>query len=270
MKTPTKRTQGQPPGEGLLDRLPTLPRISRSSPVPYYYQIAEALRDMVENTKDRAASREVPFPSEAELCAAFQVTRGTVRHALQVLEREGLIYRRKGRGTFVARRRLAFDLTRLYSITDDLRARGWQPGTRLLGLEEITPPLYIQRALKLPKRGRVWELRRLRLADGEPVSLVWSYVPAHLTPNLDQHDLTGSVNHLLEQEYGLKLHTADQVVRTRGAAGEEARLLEIPEGEPVFVITGVAYDQNEVPVEYLDSLWRGDRYDLQVRRFSRD
>ena len=168
------------------------------------------------------------------------------------------------------RRRLAFDLTRLCSATEDMLARGWQPGTRLLRLEAITPRPNLQRALQLPKSGRVWELRRLRLADGEPVSLVWSYLPANLTPNLNQHDLTGSLSHLLKNQYGLELRTADQTIRTRGAVGEEAQLLAIPEGEPVFVVTRVAYDQNEVPVEYLDSLWRGDRYDLQVRRFSRD
>ena len=254
----------------MLDRLRTPPRISKSSPVPYYYQIAQALRDTVEDANVRTPSREIAFPSEAELCAVFQVTRGTVRHALQVLEHEGLIYRRKGRGTFLARRRLAFDLTRLCSATDDMLARGWAPSTRLLGIEATTPRPYLQRALQLPKSGRVWELRRLRLADAEPVSLVWSYLPAHLTPNLNQHDLTGSLSHLLKNEYGLELRTADQTIRTRGVVGEEAQLLEIPEGDPVFVITRVAYDQNEVPVEYLDSLWRGDRYDLQIRRFSQD
>jgi GntR family transcriptional regulator len=252
----------------LLDALPAPARILRSTPLPFYYQIAQALREMIEAPGGAAGAR--PFPSEAELCTAFQVTRGTVRHALQVLEREGLIYRRQGRGTFVARRRLAFDLTRLYSITDDLLARGWQPGTRLLGLQALVAPPDIQRVLKLPRRARVWELYRVRLADGEPVSLVRSYLPEQLTPGLDQHDLTGSVNRVLEQGYGLRLHTADQIVRTRGATAEEAALLDVPEGEPVFVITGVAYDHNEVPLEYLDSIWRGDRYDLQVRRFSSD
>jgi GntR family transcriptional regulator len=238
--------------------------------VPYYSQIAEVLRTLVEEAMGRLPAGVVAFPTEAELCAAFSVTRGTVRQALEVLEREGLIYRRKGRGTFVARQRLAFDLTRLYSSTEDMLARGWQPGTRVLGLEAVTPRPVMQMALQIPPGGKVWQLRRLRLADGEPVSLVWSYLPVHLTPNLDRHDLTGSLSRLLEQEYGIKLRTADQSISTRGASGEGAQLLEIPEGTPVFFITRLAFDQSEVPVEYMTSLWRGDRYDLQVRRIRQD
>jgi GntR family transcriptional regulator len=224
----------------------------------------------VEETQAREPAVEMVLPSEAELGATFGVSRGTIRHALEVLEREGLVFRRQGKGTFIGRRRLAYDLTRLSSTTEDLLERGWKPGSRVLGIEAVRPRAAIQGFLQLPKGARVWELRRLRLADGEPVCLVSSYLPVRLTPGLDKHDLTGSLAKLLAEEYGIKLRTADQTIRARGAVGEEAELLGVPEGEPIFMITRVAYDEQGTPVEYLGSLWRGDRYDLQVRRVSGD
>ena len=256
--------------EDIFNQLLAGRRINKNIPLPYYYQIAEALREVIEDADVGSQQGEIAFPSEAELCDIFQVTRGTVRHALEVLEREGLIYRKRGRGTFVARRRVEFDLTRLCSTTDDMRARGWAPAIRLLGIREVRPRPHIRRALRMPQDSAVWEVNRLRLADGEPVSLQWSYLPTTLTPDLDQHDLAGSLYHILRDCYGVELRTADQIIRTRAAAAESAKLLGISEGDPIFVITRTTYDQNDVAVEYLDSLWRGDRYDLQVRRFSRD
>jgi len=97
-----------------------------------------------------------------------------------------------------------------------------------------------------------------------------AYIPCHVTPGLDQYDLTSSLYYVLKNDYGIELKTADQVIRARAATLEEADLLEIVEGDAVFVIGRTTYDQREVPVEHLDSLWRGDRYDLRVRLFSND
>ena len=111
----------------------------------------------------------------------------------------------------------------------------------------------------------MWEINRLRLADGEPISLQWSYLSCQRVPELDRHDLTGSLYETLSSAYGIELRTAEQVIRTRLATIEEAPLLGIPEGAPVFVIDRTSHDQAGKPVEHLHALWRGDRYDLQIR-----
>jgi GntR family transcriptional regulator len=175
------------------------------------------------------------------------------------------VYRRKGKGTFL-RRRVQLDLARLCSTTKDMQARGWVPGTRLLGARLVTASVHIQRQLRIPESPpQVWEIHRLRLADGEPISLQWSYVSSRRAPGLDRHDLAGSLYDTLHAAYGIELRTAEQVIRTRLASDEEALLLEIPAGAPVFVIDRTSFDQNEKPVEQLHALWRGDRYDLQIR-----
>jgi GntR family transcriptional regulator len=239
-------------------------RIDRALPIPYYYQIAEILRGMIADSRI-GPDTETALPSENELCGLYAVTRATVRHALDLLEREGLVYRRKGKGTFL-RRRVQLDLARLCSTTKDMQARGWVPGTRLLGARLVTASAHIQRQLRIQENPpQVWEIHRLRLADGEPISLQWSYVSCQRAPGLDKHDLAGSLYDTLRAGYGIELRTAEQVIRTRMATDEEALTLSIPAGAPVFVIDRTSFDQAEKPVEHLHALWRGDRYDLQIR-----
>ncbi|MDH7485818.1 MAG: GntR family transcriptional regulator [Anaerolineae bacterium] len=254
----------------MLDTRLATRKINKDVPIPYYYQIAQILREMIEDAGVDSEQGEIVLPSEAELCEVYDVTRGTVRHALQVLEREGLIYRERGRGTFLRRRRVQLDLTRLCSTTEDMKARGWTPSTRVLSVGCLIPRPHVQRELRLSADDQVWEIYRLRLANGEAISLQWAYIPCHMTPGLGTYDLTSSLYYALKNGYGIELKTADQVIRTRGVTLEEAELLEIAEGDPVFVIERTSYDQNDTPVEHLHSLWRGDRYDLQVRLFGGD
>ncbi|NLF00331.1 MAG: GntR family transcriptional regulator, partial [Anaerolineales bacterium] len=183
-------------------------RINKEIPVPYYYQIAQILREVIEDQQLDPGQGEASLPSEAELCDVYGVTRGTVRHALEVIEREGLIYREKGRGTFLTRRRVELDLNKLCSTTEDMRARGWEPSTIVLGLEKGSPRPHVRYKLGVgDEDGCVWMLHRLRLANDEPVSLQWSYIPCALAPDLDTHDLTGSLYYVLKNEYGIELKT---------------------------------------------------------------
>ena len=244
----------------------TLRKINRDTPIPFYFQIVQILREVIQDQEISAAQNEVLFPSETDLVDHFQVNRGTIRHALETLEREGLIYREKGRGTFLQRRRVELDLAKLCSTTEDLLARGWSPASRLLSLSRMVPSPHIQRMLQIPDNEEVWQLNRLRLANDEPISLQWSYIPIRLAPDLAGRDLNGSLYYLLKNAYGLDMKTADQTIRARNATPEEARLLEIPAGEALFAIARVTFDALGKPLEHLDSLWRGDRYDFHVRQ----
>ncbi len=251
----------------MLNAIPAR-KINRDLPIPYYYQIVQILRDAIQDHEAAPEQGETLFPSETELAEFFQVNRGTIRHALETLEREGLIYREKGRGTFLQRRRVELDLTRLCSTTEDLLARGWSPASRLLSFSEMTPGLHIQRHLHLREGETVWQIYRLRLANNEPISLQWSVIPRRLAPDLNQKDLAGSLYYILKNEYGIEMKTADQTIRARGATAEEAQSLQTSENEAVFEISRVTYDQESRPVEHLDSLWRGDRYDFHVRLYT--
>jgi GntR family transcriptional regulator len=157
------------------------------------------------------------------------------------------------------------DLANLCSTTEDLRARGWEPGTRVLDITRVQPSLHIQNALRLPDGDTAWLIYRLRLANDEPISLQRSYIPAALAPDLGQRDLGGSLYNILNDYYNLKMAAASQVIRVRLVTPDEAHLLGIAEGTPVFDFTRTSCDPAGKPIEYLESLWRGDRYDLFVR-----
>jgi GntR family transcriptional regulator len=238
--------------------------IDRAIPVPYYYQIAGFLREVIGDSGADPKRGEVALPSESELCAIYGVTRGTVRHALEVIEHEGLIYREKGRGTYLRRRRVGIDPTKLCSYAEDMRARGWEPGTHVLSVDCVAPRPQIQHQLHVADGRRVWELYRLRLADGEPLSIQWSYIPCDLAPDLDRRDLSGSLYYVLKNDYDHTLQAADQIIRVRAATLAESRLLGTEEGNAVFVIDRTTLDQRGDPVEFLHSVWRGDRYDFEI------
>lgn len=244
-------------------------RINKDLPVPYYYQIVQVLRESIADIDDQDGKEEIPLPSEAELCELFSVNRGTIRHALDMLEREGLIYREKGRGTFIRRRRVELDLSYLCSTTDDLKNRGWEPGTEVISINQVSPRSHIRTSLNLNESEKVWEVYRRRLANGEPISLQRAFYPVALMPDLVKKDLSDSLFRIWQDVYHIQPRDAEQTIRTRTATSEEADLLQTSDCDPIFEITRVTYDINNVAFEYLISVWRGDRYDFYIRLSSR-
>lgn len=236
--------------------------IDKKSPVPYYDQLAELLRHEIGQRLGRGETYQLP--SENELAEQHGISRQTVRHALDELERDGWIYRQKGVGSFAVARRVEQELTALVSTSEAMRQRGWTLETRVLSLDQLRPPSYIAAALELKGDMPVYELQRLRLADGAPASIQINYLPVVLCPKLEDNDLSSSLYRLLETRYGLRLWTGKETLRARGATSHEAHLLDIKEGAPVMHTERITYAANGVPVEYLDAVWRGDRYDFKV------
>ena len=244
-------------------------RINKDLPIPYYYQIVQALRESIADLEEPDVNEKIALPSEPELSSLFSVNRGTIRHALQVLEREGLVYREKGKGTFVRRRRVEMDLSYLCSTTEDIKSRGWEPGTRVISVDKVIPRAHIRTSLNLPEGGKVWEIFRSRSANGESISLQRAFFPVVLMPDLNEKNLGGSFYDTWKNSYNIHPHEGEQTIRTRPATAEEASLLAIDEYAPIFEITRITFDINGTPFEYLISIWRGDRYDFFVRLSSR-
>jgi len=236
--------------------------IDKSNPVPYYQQLADMLRHEIE--EHQYDSDVFQLPSENELSERHGISRATVRHALDVLERDGWIYREKGRGAFAAVRRVEQELTQLVSTTEDMRSRGWSLVTQIISLERMAVPDHVGHALELASEAEVFKLCRLRIVNGEPISLQTAYLPCELCPKLDEDDLTLSLYRLLESRYGLRLWTADGILRARCASPIEAQWLQIYETMPVIYMERVTYAVTGVAVEYLEAAWRGDRYDFKV------
>jgi GntR family transcriptional regulator len=240
----------------------TVQVIDKTNPIPYYQQLADLLRREIIEREEKSGIRQLP--SENELADRHGITRATVRHALDVLERDGWIYREKGKGSFAAVRRVEHELTQLVSTTEDMQRRGWSLNTRLISLEQIPAAVYVAHALELPENTPVYKLCRLRIVDGDPLSLQTAYLPVELCPTLEDKDLTDSLYRLLETRFGLRLWTGKEVLRARCATPYEAKLLRMKESMPVMDMERITYAANGVPVEYLEAVWRGDRYDFKV------
>jgi GntR family transcriptional regulator len=236
--------------------------IDKASSIPYYLQLSEILRREI---NQRQSPYEVyPLPSENALAALQGITRATVRRALDVLERDGWVYREKGKGSFAAVRRVEHELTQLVSTTEDMRERGWALTTQLISLEKVPAPKKVARGLELAEGALCYKLCRLRVVEGEPISIQTPYLPVALCPGLEENDLTLSLYQLLETRYGLRLWTGHETLRARCVLPHEEELLEVPRCTPVMHMERVTFAVTGQAVEYLEAVWRGDRYDFKV------
>jgi GntR family transcriptional regulator len=236
--------------------------IDKASATPYYDQLAEILRHEI--SEKQAEGEMCQLPSENELAEQHGLSRATVRHALDKLEREGWIYRQKGVGSFAVVRRVEQELTRLDSTTEAMRQRGWRLVTRVVSIRQMAATHHIERALELKPGEVVYELCRLRIVDDMPLSLQTAYLPVAVCPRLEENDLTASLYRLLESRYGVRLLTGQETLRARKATPSELQTLKIGEEIPVLYTERITYAANGAAVEYLEAVWRGDRYDFKV------
>jgi len=249
-----------------LDNLFLEEVIQRDSPVPYYYQLEVFLRERIKKGTWKPGQQ---IPSEAELCAAYDVSRTVVRQALNELVQEGVLYRRKGKGTFVAEPKIRESLVQhLTGFYEDTVAAGLQPSTKLLAQKVIPAPPKIAEALGLKEGDPVIMIDRLRFVHGEPIVLVVSYVPYRVCPELVNEDVsTQSLYAILERKYGLELVYGRRTLEAVAATKEEAELLEIDEGDPIVLLRSISYLKDGGPIEYFKARHRGDRSRFEVELF---
>jgi len=201
------------------------------------------------------------LPTEQDLAAWFGVSRMTLRHALAELARRGLVTRAVGRhgGTFVAAPKLEQDFTTLAGFSEQLRRHGMLAGARVLTAYERPVGPAAGAALQIGQGDPVYEVRRIRLADGRPIVLERSMFPARRFPGMLDCRLDGSLYELLEVKYGLRPHRARESLEPVTAGVREAEALEVAEGAPLMLVERTAYARSGEPLEFARDLFRGDR-----------
>ncbi|MFM8319906.1 MAG: GntR family transcriptional regulator [Chloroflexota bacterium] len=222
-----------------------------------YRQLAEKIRQMIHRQYPPGSM----LPSESELMSRYNVSRNTVRQAVKVLQQQGYVISQRGKGTFVAPVGNRYQLMHLVSFSEDMHRRGLKPETRLLGLGVWQPDEKIAAALQLPAEELVHVIRRLRLADGQPMALSTAYIPQRLLPGVSPEMLaSGSLFDLLQRRLGQSLGYADRSILPIVADAEQAALLQVAPGSPLMLVEGPAFLENDLPVEYVVTCYRGDRY----------
>lgn len=239
--------------------------VRKTNGVPLYVQVRETLRG-----EYTLLAPKTPIPTELELIERFNVSRITLRKAIDDLVVEGLLERRQGRGTFTSIPKLTHDLNAITSWTEQLRALGYNPRTSHRVCREIPAPSRVAHALNLNPSEKVIMLRRTRLAGDEPLSLMTNYIPSRLVPNISKEsEMAESLYELLEQRYGLVPDRAVDTVETRSATDEESEILGVEPWSPILVVTRVSFLKNGAPLELVSAISRGDRYQYRVVLYGR-
>ncbi len=228
--------------------------------LPRYYQLASILRDRI--SKGEVPARQ-PIPSERQLEKDFSVSRTTIRQAIELLIRQGFLYREHGRGTFVSPQKLQKGISELTSFTEDMKRRGITPGQKILGIEQVRVSASLRSRLELPAdRSKVLRIERLRLGDGLPMGLQTSYyvLPEGQTVTHEELEEYGSIYRILQEKYHLIPTEADETLEVTSATPHEASLLQVKAGSPLLLSERTTYSQYRQVIEFVKILYRGDRY----------
>jgi GntR family transcriptional regulator len=217
----------------------------------------ESVLDLIEQLEVGEA-----IPSERQLSTDFGMSRLTVRAALDDLVREGHLVRRRGAGTFVSEPKIAQELT-MTSFTDDMRHRGMSPASRTLELTVVSAGARLGRLLHVSPSEPVVVAKRLRLADRETMAIEELHVRESLVRGLTAEDLEQrSFYELLHDRFGIALVSGVQTVEPTVTNEDESALLGVPLHSPAFLFERITRSASGEMVEYVRSIYRGDRYRL--------
>jgi GntR family transcriptional regulator len=232
----------------------------QSGVIPRYYQLKQILDERINAGEFQPGDQ---FPTDDELCQQYDLSRGTVRRAIEILVEEGRLRREQGRGTFVTPLQLSPVFFRLADFGEDMRQRGLQPDTQLLHLKILPATEEIAANLQIPPGAEVIEIARLRLADGKPMAIETRYLGREICPGLLEEDLERqSIHRLLIDKFNIPLVRAWHTIEARVLKGMEAELLQVPQGTAGFLVERVTFTVNNRPVTWFRTIYRGDEYRL--------
>ena len=189
----------------------------------------------------------------------------TARQALRALRDDGLLYAERGRGTFVAEPKFNVQTRQLLGFSEDMRQRGLTPSSRVLSFRRCPATGEVAESLQLPTEEEIFEIIRLRLADKVPMAYETCSLPVRLCPQLKRADVErGSLYKTLEENYGVSIAWADEVLEAAIATRKEAELLALSARAPVLVVQRTVYTEERTPIEVVRSVYRGDRYQAVI------
>ncbi len=236
--------------------------VDKNSPIPLYYQLKQLL---IQKLQQKQLKPGQQLPTEESLQHEYDISRTTVRQALRELEVEGWITRQAGKGTFVMETKVREGTEPFNDSLVFFRSYGIEMSWKVLSAEQEYVPLHIAERLGMPVGEKAFCLRRLRLANQEPIGMTVIYL---VSKWVDRVDLSlaengGSMNYLKVPD--LSQCVAERIVEALPASHEEARILGIRHQDPVLVITRLLRDCDGSPMEHYRGVFRGDRYQYNVQ-----
>jgi DNA-binding GntR family transcriptional regulator len=235
---------------------------------PHYLRIYRELKRRIESGQ---LTPGMQLPAQRDLSETFNVTLMTLRQAMQLLDKEGLIVTRHGRGTFVAERPLSYQVRTLRSLAQEMAAQGQALTTTVLDRRFEEAPARVAKRLALARRRGVLRLERLRSVDSRPIVYQRSFLPKWVAAPLDGVDLSrGSLYDVLDQELGVVVERAHETIRAVELGGVEAQVLTAAPGSPAILSERLTFTTGERPIIYDEAFMPGDRVVVSAERFRTD
>lgn len=233
------------------------------SPVPLYSQLKELLRTRILDGTYPPHSR---MPSESELGQAHGVSRITVRQALGDLQKEGLIFKIHGKGTFVAKPKAFQNVSTLQGLAESMTQMGYEVLNRLRSFKFVPASALVAERLQVEEGSLVTEIKRVRLINREPVSLEVTYLPQAVGEKLEKADLaTRDIFLILENDCGIPLGHADLAIDAALADSDLAQALLVEEGAPIMRIERLTHAADGTPLDFEHLYYRGDAFQYRLR-----
>lgn len=234
-------------------------KINDNTPIPLYYQLENIIREKIENEEYKVDEK---IPSERNLSDQFNLSRMTVSKAINNLVEEGILYRKRGRGTFVAKKKVDF-FPDLMGFAENMIRKGMKPSSKVISQNVILPNSIICNKLKISDKEKVILTERIRLVDDEIIALEKSFVPYSIGKKLLDIDLSKeSIYRLLNNE-GHKPTKAQQEIGAILSNEDMSNLLQIEEGSAILKRERVTFSK-ERPIEFSLNFYRGDRYSMTI------
>lgn len=235
--------------------------------IPMYHRLASAIKKLIVNGYFREGDY---IPTEAQLAEMFEISRTTVRQAVLKLCNDGLLERKRGKGTIVKKQKLMREFPGWSSFTDEIKRMGKKPGTLVVALEIVPPPCReIKEALQLKSGEKVIYLLRKRYADDELLGVSESYFNKKIWDDFsielqDPAQINNRSIYAFLEENGLELIWAEEWVEAGIADKRIAELLDTTEGIPMLLLTRVVYGRDNAPIEYAVNKFRADKYKINI------
>jgi GntR family transcriptional regulator len=231
--------------------------------IPLYFQVYESIKEKIQSGELKELDK---LPSERKLCNDYNVSRITIREALELLEAERYIRREHGKGSYVLGNQYNQMLDNLYSFKDEIVKKGDKPSTIMLGIERISTTPALQSKMGLEEYQEVYALQRLRLANDRPLMYEVSYLPVRFCEGLDRFDFNEvSLYETLHKHYGLQIVHAYENLSATNISKEQAQHLDTPAGESCMFLERYSYIEDDNIIEYTETIVKGRDYKYTVK-----
>ncbi|WP_088043993.1 GntR family transcriptional regulator [Bacillus sp. EAC] len=239
-------------------------KLDKNSPLPIYFQIQEILKEKISSGEWNPGER---IPSEQALSEMLNVSRMTIRQALNNLVKESLISRKRGIGTFVSVKdgiEVEESLQALRSFSEDISSIGMTPTNKLLGFSTTEADEYLAEVLSIECGSEVFKIERCRLANEHPIAIETTYIPKYLVNRIDEQVLNHSLYEYFEVSLGYSIKKATKWIKASLMSESDSLILEVAEESPALELHQITYINDDVPLEYVSCIYRADRYRFTI------